>query len=153
MIDSVSDMSQPLALVHKAPIVIREIKGLRDQRTESPRIMCEFGLIPSVLKGQNPSGLINSHTSVLSSDCDTHRYQKDTATRASHQTLHINLHRCCLESVVKSDGNRAWKSTIGTAGSMRLRIGQRRHPGSLAGCSQQIFDSTENGTLEAGKTN
>jgi len=68
MIDSVSDMSQPLALVHKAPIVVREIKGLRKQRTESLRIVCDFGLIPSVLKGQNPSGLIRSHTSVRSSD-------------------------------------------------------------------------------------
>src|ERR1700682_1787551 len=68
MIDSVSDMSQPLALVHKAPIVVREIKGLRKQRTESLRIVCDFGLIPSVLKGQNRSGLIRSHTSVRSSD-------------------------------------------------------------------------------------
>jgi hypothetical protein len=54
MIDSVSDMSQPLALVHKAPIVVREIKGLRKQRTERLRIMRDFGSIPSVLKGQNP---------------------------------------------------------------------------------------------------
>jgi hypothetical protein len=60
MIDSVSDMSQPLAFVHKAPIVVCEIKGLRKQSTESLRIMCDFGLIPSVLKGQNPSGLIHS---------------------------------------------------------------------------------------------
>jgi hypothetical protein len=85
MIDSVSDMSQPLALVHKAPIVVCEIKGLRKQRTESLRIVCDFGLIPSVLKGQNPSGLIHSHTSVLSSDCQTRRHQKDTASaRALH---------------------------------------------------------------------
>jgi hypothetical protein len=85
MIDSVPDMSQPLALVHKAPIVVCEIKGLRQQRTESLRIVCDFGLIPSVLKGQNPSGLIHSHTSVLSSDCQTRRHQKDTASaRALH---------------------------------------------------------------------
>jgi hypothetical protein len=85
MIDSVSDMSQPLAFVHKAPIVVREIKGLRKQHTESLRIMGDFGLIPSVLKGKNPSGLIGSHTCVLSSDYETRRHQKDTAsTRASH---------------------------------------------------------------------
>ena len=85
MIDSVSDVIQPLALVHKAPIVVREIKGLRKQRTESLRIVCDFGLIPSVLKGQNPSGLIGIHTSLLSGDCQTRRHQKDTAsTRASY---------------------------------------------------------------------
>jgi hypothetical protein len=85
VIDSVSDMSQPLALVHKAPIVVSEIKSLPKQRAESPRIMCDFGLIPSVLKGQNPSGLIDSHTSLLSGNRQTHCYQKDTAsTRASH---------------------------------------------------------------------
>jgi hypothetical protein len=85
MIDSVSDMSQPLAFVHKAPIVVREIKGFRKQSVESLRIMCDFGLIPSVLKGQNPSGLIDSLVSLLSSDCETRCHQKDTAsTRASH---------------------------------------------------------------------
>jgi hypothetical protein len=85
MIDPVSDMSQPLALVHQAPIVVCEIKDLCKQRTESLRIVCDFGLIPSILKGQNPSGLIHSHTSVLSSDCQTRRHQKDTASaRALH---------------------------------------------------------------------
>src|SRR6202140_4129828 len=45
MIDSVSDVIQPLAFVHKAPIVVREIKGLRKQRTERLRIMRDFGSI------------------------------------------------------------------------------------------------------------
>jgi hypothetical protein len=60
-----SDISQPFSLVHELSIIVREIKCLRKQRTESLRIMCDFGLIPSVLKGENPRGFITSRGSGL----------------------------------------------------------------------------------------
>ena len=75
---SVSDISQPLTLVHELSIVVREIECLRKQRTESLRIMCDFGLIPSVLKGKNSHGFITGHASGLGGGCHTYRHQQDT---------------------------------------------------------------------------
>jgi hypothetical protein len=69
----VSDVSQPLTLVHEFSIIVREIECLRKERTESLRIMCDFGLIPSVLKGENPHGFIASHAFGLGGGCHTHR--------------------------------------------------------------------------------
>jgi hypothetical protein len=75
---SVSDISQPLTLVHELSIIVREIKCFRKQRAESLRIMCDFGLIPSVLKGENSRGFIPSRACGLGAGCDTHRHQQDT---------------------------------------------------------------------------
>jgi hypothetical protein len=75
---SVSDISQPLTLVHELSIIVREIKCLRKERTESLRVMRDFGLIPSVLKGENPSGFITSRASGLGGGRHTNRHQQDT---------------------------------------------------------------------------
>jgi hypothetical protein len=74
----VSDISQPLTLVHELSIIVRKIKCLRKQRTQSRRIMSDFGLIPRVLKGENPRGFITSRGSGLGGGCHTHRHQQDT---------------------------------------------------------------------------
>jgi hypothetical protein len=60
MIDGVSDMSQLLGLVHKVPIIVGEFKCLRQQHTQSPRIMFDFSLVPGVLEGQNSREFVTS---------------------------------------------------------------------------------------------
>src|ERR1700675_455788 len=75
MIDSVSDMSQPLALVHKMSVIVCECKCLRKQQTQGPRIMFDFGLVPGVLERQNSRGFIPSHILALGSDWQTNRHQ------------------------------------------------------------------------------
>jgi hypothetical protein len=75
LIDSVSDMSQSLALVHKVSIIVCEVKCLRKQHTQSPRIMSDFYLIPGILERQNSRGFVSSHTSMLGCDFQTHPRQ------------------------------------------------------------------------------
>jgi hypothetical protein len=74
---SISDISQQFTLVHELSVIVREIKGLRKQRTESLRVMRDFGLIPSVLEGDNPHGFITSRSSGLGHGCHTHRQQQE----------------------------------------------------------------------------
>ena len=86
LINFALDVSQPLALVHKASIAVRVFKRLRKQQTESAHIMLDFGLVPGVLKRQNPPGFITGQPSILGTDCQTHRltYAADQAVRRDY---------------------------------------------------------------------